>query len=208
MNQRRSSRKWIWRGIALLVPMLLFLFRIQILSAIGRWLNTPDKYTHTQYLFVLSGSPFDRGAEASRLINLGYADSLRCTGAGIAYPANETHPDITEGQVALDVVRQSISDSACADTFFHGTSTHEELLAILAFAQKQSQDTVAVLSSDYHLRRIRMFYADDFEDAGVTLLLYGSGSQFYVLEEWWKTEQGSVFITNEYIKMVYYMFNH
>ena len=85
------KRKWV---ILLLVPILifsiLFLLRYPILRAIGNYLVSEDPLTEVQAIFVLSGSAYSRGTEASEIYKQGFSKKVIFTGEELSIPGNKT----------------------------------------------------------------------------------------------------------------------
>jgi len=183
---------------------LLFLFHASILRCIGNQLIDDDPIEKTQAVFILSGDAWDRGNEAIKLYKQGFAEKIICTGenvprlfliAGIPYPESE----LTQ----LHLLSNGIP--ACAiELLCKGTSTKEEADYILEYCRQQEIKNLTIISTKFHTRRIGNTFRKKFEDAGMQLLIHGAPSSAYNESEWWKSENGLIFVNNEYIKILYY----
>ena len=188
-------------GILLLV---LFLLRVPILRCIGNQLICEDKMEKVEAMFVLGGDPWDRGNEAVRLYKEGYAGKIICTGeivprlfliAGIEYPESE----LTQ----MNIIAQGVPESN-VELLCKGTSTKEESDYILDYCKEHHISNLAIISSKFHTRRIRHTFRKKFRDAGMQLIIHGAASSAYDEDFWWRSEEGLIFVNNEYIKLCYY----
>lgn len=191
-------------AILLVLLLVFFLLHVPILRAFGNFLIKEDEMEKVPALFVLSGDAWDRGNEAVRLYKEGFAEKLICTGenvprlfliTGIPYLESE----LTQFHMVANGVPAEKVELICK-----GTSTKEEADVILAYCQEHGIKKLAVVSTKFHTRRIRNTFRKKFEDAGMQLIIRGAPSSAYNETEWWKNEDGLIFVNNEYIKITYY----
>ena len=184
--------------------LLLFLLRVPLLRFVGNQLIDEDEVEKTPAVFVLSGDAWDRGNEAIKLYKQGLAEKIICTGenvprlfliAGIPYPESELTQLhlLTNGIPAHDI-----------ELLCKGTSTKEEADYILEYCKQHDIKKLAIVSTRFHTRRIGNTFRKKFEDAGLQLIVHGAPSSAYNENEWWKSENGLIFVNNEYIKILYY----
>lgn len=184
--------------------LLLLLFHAPLLRFIGNQLIDEDRLTKTQAAFVLSGDAWDRGNEAIKLYKKGFAEKIICTGenvprlfliAGIPYPESElTQLHLLSGGIPAQDI----------ELLCKGTSTKEEADYILAYCREHNIKKLTIISTRFHTRRIGNTFRKQFADAGLQLHIHGAPSSAYRENEWWKSENGLIFVNNEYIKILYY----
>jgi uncharacterized SAM-binding protein YcdF (DUF218 family) len=209
----RALKLWRWRAVRLLAytAMLLFavyLFRHPLLRAAGRFLITEDPAVHGDAIYALGGASLERGIEAARLYGQGLAPKVICTSEVIPSIYRADGIDRTEAQVTRDVaIRAGVPVDRCA-TLERGTSTQEESEAILEHARAGGQDTIIIVSSMFHLRRIGFVFRDRFAQEGITVVLRGAASSTFKEEEWWQYEDGLIMCQNEYVKLLYYWWKY
>ena len=191
-------------GALCLLLIVLFLFRVPLLRGFGNFLICENKMEKTEALFVLSGDAWDRGNEAVRIYQQGFAGKIICTGenvprlfliAGIPYPESE----LTQ----MHLLNKGIP-SRDVELLCKGTSTKEEADYILEYCKKNNIDKAMVLSTKFHTRRIRNTFQKKFEAASIQLIIRGAPSSAYDESYWWLSEDGLIFVNNEYIKIFYY----
>lgn len=184
--------------------ILLFLFRVPLLRACGNFLIYEDKMEKVSVLFVLSGDAWDRGNEAERLYREGFADKIICTGgnvprifliAGIPYLESE----LTQKHLINEGIPEKDIELIC-----QGTSTKEEADYILEYCKGHDVKKLAIVSTKFHTRRINITFKKKFEEARLQLIIRGVPSSAYDENFWWKSEDGLIFVNNEYIKIMYY----
>ena len=66
--------------ITVVTLLLLILFRNPLLKATGQFLIYESELKKSEVIFVLSGGGFDRGNEAVKLYEAGWARKIVCTG--------------------------------------------------------------------------------------------------------------------------------
>jgi uncharacterized SAM-binding protein YcdF (DUF218 family) len=202
------GKKW-FKALAgmLLFFLLLFLFRVQIFKGLGNYLIYENELDTAGVVFVLSGSPFDRGNEAAKVFKNGFANRIICTGElvphnfkvlGLAYPECRL--------TAVQIVNSGI-DSAHVTTIPKGTSTKEEAEVILAYCLDQNIKKCMVLSSKFHTRRIKKTFKSKFGNKGIEVIIHGAPSSQYEESKWWQSEYGLLAVNNEYVKLIYYLFH-
>lgn len=199
--QQLKQNKW-WLALGLLVLMAVF-YR-QILFSAGNWLIVEDEKEKVDAIFVLSGNSHDRGAEAARLFQEGWAPTVVCLGG-------ETNLDleyygITE--VTAMLTRRVLEDHGVPreriELLPEGTSTYEEFEAIGRLCRDKGWKRIMVVSSLFHTRRIDTFFRLRLYFQGVDLVLRGASEGQFEEAQWWKSEPGLLFVTSEYIKMGWY----
>jgi uncharacterized SAM-binding protein YcdF (DUF218 family) len=86
-----------------------------------------------------------------------------------------------------------------------GTSTWEEAALIHADATEQRFDTVLVVSTEFHLRRVSRVFRKRFAGSSVHLRFVAANSLVYDSDSWWTSEEGLLMVNNEYVKLLYYL---
>ena len=193
-----------WLLIAFLLVLLLCRIREPMLRAMGNRLITEDPMTHVDAVFVLGGSVKDRGLEATRVYQGGFSDRFIFTGAPVPSALEALGIDSTEAQCTRNSAVVEGMPLEITTTLNKGTSTFEEAEALLEFAIAERLDTVMIISSRFHLRRIGFVFRKRFSKAGITVLLHGAPSSVFDEQSWWTSEEGLIMLNNEYVKLAYY----
>lgn len=184
--------------------LLAFVFRYNLMRGVGHWLIYEDDLTHVNTAFVLSGGPFDRGLEASKVYGKGLMDTVVCTGESIPQDLFALGMHYTEGQISKVMMTNNGVPDTRIKLVEKGTSTQEESEIILDYARQNGLDTVMVISTKFHTRRIKRVFKQKFKDAGIVVLIHGAPASAYDEEQWWASEYGLIALNNEYIKILYY----
>ncbi len=200
-------RNWgIVMASLLLLLLLIFVFRTPILRGIGSYLIVEDDPGKVEYLYVLGGNSYDRGKEAARIFRKGNASRMVCTGGHVPSVFRPFEMEPSEAEVSARVAKEHGVPGGELEVLSKGKSTWEEAHICLEHALKMGADTVAVLSDEFHLRRVRSVFSPLFEKEGVGLRLWGAPSSSYEEMEWWRSEEGMIMVNNEYMKLLYYCF--
>ena len=197
-----------WLLGAALVLALIYLLRFPVMRAMGSLLITQDEPVHVDAIYALGGASLERGTEAARLFNAGWGGRVVTTSSMVPTIYMADGIDRTEAEVTRDVaIRNGVPAAQCF-ALNKGTSTKEEADAILAMALDGGQDTIMIVSSLFHMRRIRFVFRDRFRDAGIEVVLRGAPSVLFEEERWWEKEEGLMMCQNEYVKLLYYWWNY
>lgn len=193
-----------WALVLLVVALLFWRMRMPMLRALGDHLITEDPVTHVDAVFVLGGSILDRGLEGARIYERGFSDRFYFTGAPIPSALAALGIDSTEAECTRTVAVNAGLPIALTTVLNKGTSTFEEAEALLAQAIADNADTVMIISSRFHLRRVGFVFKDRFRKKGITVLLHGAPCSTFDEETWWKSEEGLIMLNNEYVKQAFY----
>ena len=169
------------------------------------YLIQEDEKVLTEYAFVLGGNSLDRGNEAFQLYKSGTIKKIVCTGENIPSVLEAVGKPMTEAELTADYLMNAkgIPDSLII-IINEGTSTREESNSILNFCKQKKIKNATIISSKFHLRRVRNVFEDLFLENGIELNFQGCTNSKFNEMEWWKTEEGMIAINNEYIKLIYY----
>lgn len=206
-GQGRWKRMPKWLRAALVIMAWMFLawnMRFALLRSMGNFLITEDPMVHADEVFVLGGAIVDRGIEAAKVYRQGFGERFVFTGAPIPTALEGLGIDSTEAACTRnEAVRHGLPLENTL-VLNKGTSTFEEAEALLRQAQADQADTVLVISSLFHLRRVGFVFRKRFQGSGITVLLHGAPSQTFDEQHWWSSEEGLIMVNNEYVKLVYY----
>ncbi len=198
-------RKWIWiTGSILFLFVLLFLFRYSILRGIGGYLIVSEAAEKSEVMFVLSGSPVDRGTEAVKIYSESFAKKIICTGGNKPADFEALGLDYYESQLTKsEIVRSGVPDSVVL-VINKGTSTNEESDVALAYCKQNNIHSCIVLSSAFHTRRVRNVFKKKLEKENIKVIICSAPARTYNESSWWESEYGMIAVNNEYVKLMYY----
>lgn len=161
-----------------------------------------------EVMFVLSGNAEDRGREAAKLYKEGWAERIVCTGEEDAIPVHWPDDWLSMGEFTKYVIVTHGVDSNRIELIPNGTSTWEEHLAIVKYCKEQNLKKIMIVTSRFHTNRVRMVFDDPLEEAGIEWVLRGAVDSEFNESEWWEKEEGMIFVTNEYLKTIYYWWKY
>jgi len=182
----------------------IWIFRITILQGMGSFLIKTDASCTADALYVLGGASFDRGAYSSRLLKDGGVPVAYCTGENVPQSYKAEGRLVTEAELSRAAAIRAGADPAKVLPFPYGTSTWEEASGVLHHAKDKGFDTVLVLTTDLHTRRVGKVFCQRFAGSGITVLVHAAPSSQYDAAHWWTSEEGLLMVNNEYVKSLYY----
>lgn len=186
---------------------LLFALRIEILRGMAHFLICETALpASADALVVLSGSPFDRANKAAELNQIISFPTYICTGKNQSGDLKVFRDSVYECDLLkIRLIQKGIPENKI-QLLKEGTSTAEEAEAVLQYATKLHMDTLVVVSSKFHTRRIKNVFLKPYKKHGIHVFIQGAPSTTYDEENWWKSEYGLIALNNEYIKLMYYFF--
>jgi len=187
-----------------IVSATIWAFRFPLMRATGNFLIREDPAMPADAAYVLGGAPVERGAEAARLLEKGLVPVAICMGSNINRVLRAEGIELTEAGLTRNAALRAGADSGRVELLVAGTSTWEESEAILAHALARGFDTIIVVTTEFHLRRVGRVFRERFEERGITVLLRGAPGMQYDSRRWWASEEGLLMVNNEYVKLVYY----
>ncbi|MCH2198797.1 MAG: YdcF family protein [Flavobacteriales bacterium] len=206
MERSWRSRRRIRRlAIVLGVIVLLGALHKPILRGMGSFLIAEDPKTPSSALIVLGGNSFERGIEAAKLYEEGLADHIVCTGGNIPTVLSALDNEMYESEVTRIYLGNNNVPIDKITALTGSTSTKEESYEVREWCDANNVESITVISSSFHLRRVRMVFEQSFEDSNTEVYYRGASPQNYEVEEWWKAEGGLIFVFNEYAKYAYYL---
>lgn len=201
---RRLTRFLI---VSILLIGILYLTRIPILRGIGNFLIREDTSQKVEAAFILSGSVIERSKEALKVYRMD-SPLLICTGESIS-PDLEAFGYIrTDAELTRDALLRQGVDSLDIKILKQGTSTWEESEEILGYAFAQGYKRIMVISSKFHTRRIASVFKKKFREKEIEVVVRGADPINYDTNSWWQEEEGMIFVTNEYLKLLYYAWKY
>lgn len=198
----------LWILIPLLVLGLLFAFRVPLLHGLGAMLIKEDALVHADAVYVLGGSPRERGAKGAELLHEGWTEQLVATGSNIPGVLEGEGIMLNEATLSKRAALREGADSTRIRLIEHGTSTWEEAGLIRADALQHQFDTILVVSTEFHLRRVSRVFRKHFAGTDVQLRFIAANSLVYDSDRWWTSEEGLLMVNNEYVKLLYYLIKY
>jgi len=179
------------------VILILVVASVGFLSQAARFLVKKDPLIKADAALVFSGDPdYERTIEASRLYREGRVRKLILTGHGYGGDDARYMKKIALGEGVLS--RDIIIENGSTSTFTNIVQTKDIVLS-------QGFTTVALVSSPYHMRRIRVLVSAVYKDNNeIGFICFPVRESYWSPKGWWKTNFGRRLVFFEYIKLLSY----
>jgi len=197
-------------ALLLLLIILAFAFRSQILTGFADYLVINDKLQPADVIFLLNSAfdtrPFRAGElylqGLAPLIVIARAENTPVVDLGLV--PNDT--DISVGVMEkLGVPPEKIIILPVPGG---ATSTFDEADALKQYVETNQVQRIILVTSAFHTRRARWIFDKAFSELPVTLEMAAVPYKGFDQTNWWKNETGLITLNNEYIKLVYYWFKY
>ncbi|WP_419882929.1 YdcF family protein [Peribacillus sp. B-H-3] len=177
MRKKRTFKK-------LMAVMIIFIILIELA---GNFLVVDEKPVKSDVVIVLSGDT-NRLEKGIELYKKGYASHLMFS--------NGRENNLYQGSRASGIPARSIILEN------HATSTSENALFTEKLMKQHGLKSAIVVSSNYHMRRVKYNYDKAFKKTGISLTYCSSGGSHYHPATWWLTSLNRKITYTEYIKLV------
>ena len=208
MTMRNVVRTLRWPLAFLLVLAMVWAFRYPLLRQLGDFLVTEDPPLHGDALYVLGGGALERGSRAAELLREGRAQEAWFTGENMSTALLAEGIEKRECEMGRDVALRAGIDPERSHLLPEGTSTMEEAVAVIDHAAGAGFDTILVVSTHFHLRRVGRAFRPLAREQGITLVLCAAPSVHFERDRWWEYEEGLIMLNNEYVKLLYYAWRY
>ncbi len=194
-------------AIVLLLAILAFAFRSQILTGVADTLIVSDNLQPADVIVLLNSEVNTRPFRASQLYKQGLAPL-------IVIARSESTPTIDLGLLPNDTdtsvaVMEKLgvpADKIIILPFPGGvTSTFDEASAVRQYVAAHQTRRIILVTSAFHTRRARWTFEKVLAGLPVTLEMVAVPYAGFDQTNWWKNETGLITLNNEYIKLIYYL---
>lgn len=192
-------------GVFLLLFILIYVF--DYLQLAGKYLAAADEPQQVEAVFVLGGNSYERGIAAAQHFKK-FPSPVVCTGGNFPVQIQALGYHLSEAELTQECLLRNGIDSSSIFLLGKATSSFEESEEILQYAKSHQLKKIGILSSEYHLRRLRLTFQEKFETEGIELVFLAAKNENFTPESWYKNEEGLITTFNEYAKMVYYLFKY
>jgi uncharacterized SAM-binding protein YcdF (DUF218 family) len=186
--------------LALILGVISFIFKEQILLAIGNYLVIQDELNPVDVIHVIAGED-NRTEYAIRLYQQGYGKTIFFTGGWC------THHKYYHGEHGMQLALEAgvpMEDIDFDDSKV--TSTYSETIHLKAWMDQRSTPirSVIVVSDPFHMRRARWTTRQVLGKDVEIIMAPVPFTRTSYLRQWWKDELSRKYVEQEYLKIVYY----
>jgi uncharacterized SAM-binding protein YcdF (DUF218 family) len=198
----------MWRVLAVLAALVavgavLWLDRRPLLeSAADHWIVS-DQITLADAVAVLGGGIEDRPFAAAEYYRRGLVKKVLLSNVHVG-PAENIGAMPSEVEATRDILLKLGVPSGAIETFGSDLSnTHEEALALRAWAERTGARSIIVPTEIFSARRVR-WTLDRVFGNHVLIRVPALDPATYRCGDWWRHEEGVISFQNEVIKYIYY----
>ena len=207
MKKWFQKYKWWLLGIPLFF-LLLFLLRFQILLMVGNVLISEDDPQNVDVIYVLGGNSKDRGEGAANLFHQKYSDNIVCIGGNNHHELEYLNIFMTESEVTAHVIKGNNVPKENIRLIRESTSTQEEFLEITNDIKKHNYKRIILVTDKFHTRRVNKVFREELKKLGCELFVVGVSHHKFDEQFWWDYELGTIYVNNEYMKLLYYFLKY
>jgi uncharacterized SAM-binding protein YcdF (DUF218 family) len=190
--KRRSVITWLTLAG---VIVLLVLFRVPILGALGGYLVNAEPPRKSDVIFVLGGdSAGNRILKAASLVREGYAPHAIISGPGGFYGFHECDFAIPFA------VKAGYPESYFVHFEHDARSTMEESAATVAELRRVGARSVILVTSDYHTRRAGKIFRAAAPDIDWNVV--AAPDPYFSARGWWRQREGRKIFVMEWTKTI------
>ncbi|MEK5435779.1 MULTISPECIES: YdcF family protein [Paenibacillus] len=157
----------------------------------GRFLALTEPPNQADVIIVLSGGQ-DRVEKAAELYKSGYAPYIILSNAK---ESTSSSGDMLQTALNLGIPQEAIYTENAA------SSTYQNAEFTLPIMKEHDFKSTIVVSSDFHMRRVKLLFDRVYKKSDIELTYVGSVSG-YNAKRWWSDRKSTETTFNEYVKMI------
>ncbi|MEK4346221.1 YdcF family protein [Paenibacillus sp. FSL P4-0184] len=188
LSIKKRKGKLINRKFVLFICLLLLI--IGLFSA-GSFLVLSESPKQADVIIVLSGGQ-GRVEQAAELYKAGYAPYIILSNAK---ESTSKSGDMVQTALKLGIPKDLIFTENAAE------STYQNAEFTLPIMQEHDFKSAIVVSSDFHMRRVKFLFDRVYKKSKIELTYVGSPS-VYNAERWWSDRKSRETTFNEYVKII------
>jgi uncharacterized SAM-binding protein YcdF (DUF218 family) len=174
-----------------IVSFIFLLLLITGFFSAGRFLILTQPPKQVDAIIILSGGQ-GRVEKATELYKAGYAPYIILSNAK---ESTSRAGDMLQTALALGIPKDVIYTENVA------SSTYENAEFTLPIMKEHDFKSAIVVSSEFHMRRVKLLFDRVYKKSGIELTYVGSASGYNV-KRWWSDEKSRETTFNEYAKMI------
>jgi len=174
-----------------LLIRIVFLLLLIFFFTAGSFLSQDQSPKQSDVIIVLSGGQ-GRVEKAAELYKAGYAPYVILSNAK---ELTSKSGDMVQTALALGIPQDVIYTENAAD------STYQNAEYTLPIMKEYGFKSAIVVSSDFHMRRVKFFFGRVYKKSEIELTYVGSASG-YNAKRWWSDRKSRETTFNEYVKMI------
>jgi uncharacterized SAM-binding protein YcdF (DUF218 family) len=206
--KKRLSQGLLFAGIFLVLLAVSFIvFHAQLLTGAADFLvvdSTP--YQPADLIFVLNGDYDTRPFRAAELYQQGLAPEI-VIARSQTRPAEKLGLVQNDTDISVQVMEKLGMPSGkivILQTQGGVTSTFDEAVALRHYVAGRQVHRILLVTSAFHTRRARWIVNKELAGLPLTLEVAAVPYSGFAANDWWKSENGLIALTNAYVKLVYY----
>lgn len=180
----------------------------------ARWLAVADALPRADAVVVLGGAAayVERTREAARLYGEGRAPVVVLTNDGLrgGWSQEQQRNPFFHERAGDELRRAGVAADRIELVPGLVTGTHDEAVAVRAYAAARGWRSLLVVTSRYHSRRARWTFRRVFagSDTAVGLAPAAPGEGTPPAFAWWLSPRGWRLVAGEYLKLIYYRWQY
>lgn len=169
-----------------------------MLGALGGWLNVGEQLSEpVDAVMILGGGSDTRPFMAAAIYRAGYAKKILIP--NYVAPPNSRH---NEADIIVSVVRaHGVPSKAIVELDIFELSTRGEVIALAKYVADHPHATVAIVTSDFHTRRVRILARNAGAYAQNQLHIIACPTDSCGARDWWHTPYGLNMYLPEFAKI-------
>lgn len=176
------------RNMVLIVMVAVIFAALFCFKSAGKYLVINETPVKSDVIIILTGGGIDRLEKAVELFKQGLAPIIMISNGQEDNLYNEAlEMGVPAGSIILENNAESTTGSAVYST---------ELMV------KHKFQSAIVVSSNYHMRRVKSNFERAVENTGIKLRYCSSGDNGYEPDKWWETEENRIITVSEYCKLI------
>lgn len=203
-----SILRWVI-FLLLIGYMLLFYFRVPILTRLGGYLIVQQPLKKADLIVCMPGRPIERGLAAAEVFKRGFAPKIFVPAEGppdgneVLKERGINYPEESDLLIMM-LHGLGVPRSACITADHPVGSAFEEAQMVRDLAVSKGYRSFIIVTSPAQTRCTWLIFKKAFEKEDVKIIMVPSGYSNFKADDWWKRGKYVKEVIVEYQKLIYY----
>ena len=183
--------------VGALCMAVLWITRFGWLDRLYTVLDVSQAPHQADVIVILGGETTTRVLTAVELYNQNFAPQVLLSGGSW---------DVQQGVVILEEAGIPSQDIILNEPA--GESTWEEAQRILSILDEREVSSALIVTNRWHTKRAAATYRALQDDRSLEITFVATLDEYFRENNWWQTRWGRILISQEYIKLAYYLLRY
>ena len=196
-----KNKYYVFIFFSVVLLLQFYIFHHFWLTVAGQYLVYQDDIKPADAILVLGGGRKERVSQGVELYKNGYGAKVLFTGMPERVAPGEKLNWAISAQKFAGIEGLPKDKSIL---ILESKSTHDDAALSKEVCFQNNFKSLIVVTEPYHTRRSFYVFKKAFKGSGVKIMICPVQNSWYQPNDWWQTEDGFMYTSSEFVKLIYY----